>query len=94
LRRALVAELVRSLTPPEEVMRLIESRITDQVQPQHQDKLRQDMLAELDHLDISRMGALTRTRTGSAGAQEQSKCPPRKGTPFEKLHLPDFRGAS
>ena len=62
LRRALVAELVRSLVPPAEVMSLIESRITDQIQPQHRDKFKQDVLAELDHLDISRMGGLGITR--------------------------------
>ena len=62
LRRALVAELVRSLVPPAEVMSFIESRITDQIQPQHQDKFKQDVLAELDHLDISRMGGLGITR--------------------------------
>jgi Fic family protein len=62
LRRALVAELVRSLVPPEGVMGFIETRITDEVQPQHRDKFKQDVLAELDHLDISRMGALGITR--------------------------------
>ena len=58
LRRALVAELVRTLVPPEEIMGFIESRITDQIQPRHRDKFKQDVLAELDHLDISRMGGL------------------------------------
>ncbi len=58
-RRAVVAELVRSLVPPEG---FIEARITDQVQPQHRDKFKQDVLAELDHLDISRMGGLGITR--------------------------------
>ncbi len=62
LRRALVADLVRSLVPPAEVMGFIEAHITDQVQPQHRDKFKQDVLAELDHLDISRMGGLGITR--------------------------------
>jgi len=62
LRRALVSELVRSLVPPAEVMGFIETRITDQVQPQHRDKFKQDVLAELDHLDASRMGGLGITR--------------------------------
>ena len=62
LRRALVAELVRSLVLPEEVMDFIEGRITDQIKPQHRDKFKQDVLAELDHLDISRMGGLGITR--------------------------------
>ena len=62
LRRALVAELVRSLVPPGEVMGFIEARITDQIQPQHRNKFKQDVLAELDHLDISRMGGLGITR--------------------------------
>ena len=61
-RRALVAELVRSLVPPGEVMGFIETRITNQVQPQHRDKFKQDVLAELHHLDISRMGGLGITR--------------------------------
>jgi Fic family protein len=62
LRRALVAELVRSLVPSEKVMDFIEARITAQIQPQHRDKFKQDVLAELDHLDISRMGGLGITR--------------------------------
>jgi hypothetical protein len=44
-------------------MGFIEARITDQVQPQHRDKFKQDVLAELDHLDFSRMGGLGITRT-------------------------------
>ncbi len=62
LRRTLVAEVVRSLVPPAKVMGFIEAHITDQVQPQHRDKFTQDVLAELDHLDISRMGGLGITR--------------------------------
>jgi hypothetical protein len=62
LRRALVAELVRSLVPPQEIMSFIESRITDKVEPQHRDKFKQDVLAELDHLGVSRMGVLGITR--------------------------------
>jgi hypothetical protein len=62
LRRALVADLVRSLVPPAEVMGYIEAHTTDQVQPQHRDKFKQDVVAELDHLDISRMGGLGITR--------------------------------
>ena len=62
LRRALVAELVRSLVPPEEVMGFIESHIADEIQPQHRDKFKQDVLAELDNLDASRMGGLGITR--------------------------------
>ena len=62
LRRALVAELVRSLVPPERVGGFIEARITDEVQPQHRDKFEQDVLAELDHLDNSRMAGLGITR--------------------------------
>jgi hypothetical protein len=41
---------------------VIEARINDQVQPQHRDKFKQDVLAELDHLDNSRMGGLGITR--------------------------------
>ncbi len=57
-RRALVAELVRSLVPPEGVASFIETRITDEVQPQHRDKFKQDVLAELNHLDNSRVAGL------------------------------------
>ena len=36
--------------------------MTDEVQLQHRDKFKQDVLAELDHLDVSRMGGLGITR--------------------------------
>jgi Fic family protein len=62
VRRALVAELVRSLVLPEKVMSFIEAHMTDEVQPQHRDKFKQDVLVELDNLDISRMAALGITR--------------------------------
>jgi Fic family protein len=62
LRRAVVAELVRSLVPPAQIMGFIEARITDEVQPEHRDKFKQDVLAELAHLDVSRMGGLGITR--------------------------------
>jgi Fic family protein len=62
LRRGLVAELVRSLVPPKDAMPFMEARITDQVQPQHRDKFKQDVLTELDQLDISRMRGLGITR--------------------------------
>jgi len=57
-----VADLVRSLVPPAEVMGFIEAHIADQVQPKHRDKFKQDVVAELDNLDISRMGGLGITR--------------------------------
>jgi hypothetical protein len=62
LRRALVAELVRSLVPPAEVPGFIEAHMTDEIQPQHRDKFKQDVLAEVDHMDVSRMGGLGITR--------------------------------
>jgi hypothetical protein len=62
LRRALVAELVRSLVPSADVMSVIEAGITDEIQPQHRDKFKHDVLAELDNLDVSRMGGLGVTR--------------------------------
>jgi len=55
-------KLVRSLVPPETVIGFIEARLTDEVQPQHRDKFKQDVLVELDHLDVSRMGGLGITR--------------------------------
>jgi hypothetical protein len=43
-------------------MGFIDARLTDEIQPQHRDKFKQDVLTELDHLDISRMGGLGITR--------------------------------
>ena len=57
-RRAIVSEIVRTLTPPEEVMNLIQARMTDAIEPQHRDKFVQDVLAELANLDVSRIAGL------------------------------------
>lgn len=62
LRRAVVAEVVRTLTPPEEAMNLIEARMTDAIEPQHRDKFKHDVLAELENLDVSRIAGLGITR--------------------------------
>lgn len=62
LRRSLVAELVRSLVPPAQVAGFIEAHAIDQVQPQHWDKFKQDVLAEIANLDAARIGCLGITR--------------------------------
>jgi hypothetical protein len=57
-RRAIVSEIVRTLIPPGEAMNLIEARMTDAIEPQHRDKFMQDVLAELENLDVSRIAGL------------------------------------
>ena len=39
-------------------MNLIEARMTDAIEPQHRDKFMQDVLAELENLDVSRIAGL------------------------------------
>ena len=60
-RRAVVAEIVRGLVPPERVPALIDERLTGIV-PEHREKFRADVLAELDNLDAARMAGLGITR--------------------------------
>jgi Fic family protein len=61
-RRAIVAELVRTLIPPREATNFIEARMTDAIEPQHRDKFKHDVLAELENLDVSRIAGLGITR--------------------------------
>jgi hypothetical protein len=61
-RRALVADLIRAMVPPEAVRAYLDAHMPAQVEAQHQEKFRQDVLAELEHLDASRMGGLGITR--------------------------------
>ena len=61
-RRALVADLVRAKVPPEEVGRWITAHLPANVEPQHREKFVSDVLAELQHLDASRIGGLGITR--------------------------------
>jgi hypothetical protein len=61
-RRALVADLVRKLVPPDRVRAYLNAHMPSQIDTRHQEKFRQDALAELQHLDASRMGGLGITR--------------------------------
>jgi hypothetical protein len=66
-RRAMVAELVRGMVPPEKALAYIDTHLPPQIEVQHQGKFRQDVLAELAHLDAARMGGLGITRTQLEG---------------------------
>jgi len=62
-RRALVADLVRAQVPTNEVANWITAHLpTNIVLPQHREKFVSDVLAELEHLDASRIGGLGITR--------------------------------
>ena len=62
-RRALVTDLVRAKVPPDKVADwLINNVPVAIVEPQHREKFISDVLAELQHLDASRIGGLGITR--------------------------------
>ena len=61
-RRALVADLVRAKVPPDEVANWITAHVPANVEPEHREKFVSDVLAELKHLDASRIGGLEITR--------------------------------
>ncbi|MGH8137935.1 MAG: hypothetical protein ACREVV_07040, partial [Steroidobacteraceae bacterium] len=61
-RRALVADLVRALVPPERVPAYLDAHVPARIESQHREKFRQDVLTELEKLDASRMGGLGITR--------------------------------
>jgi hypothetical protein len=61
-RRALVADLVRAKVPPDGVTNWITEHVPANVEPQHRQKFVSDALAELEHLDASRIGGLGITR--------------------------------
>jgi Fic family protein len=62
-RRALVTNLVRANVPPDKVADWITNNVPVAiVEPQHRDKFVSDALAELEHLDASRIGGLEITR--------------------------------
>jgi len=61
-RRTLVADLVRSKVPQENVAEWIVARIPNGVEREHREKFISDVLAELDNLDASRFGGLGITR--------------------------------
>ena len=61
-RRALVADLVRAKVPPEQVASWINAHVPANVEPQHLEKFVSDVLAEIENLDVSRIGGLGITR--------------------------------
>jgi Fic family protein len=62
-RRALVTSLVRAKVPPAKVAEWITDNVpVAVVEPQHREKFVSDVLAELKHLDSSRIGGLGITR--------------------------------
>lgn len=62
-RRALVTNLIRHKVPPDKISEWITDNVpTAIVGPQHRDKFISDVLAELEHLDASRIGGLGITR--------------------------------
>ena len=69
-RRALVADLVRAKVPPDEVDNWITAHLPANVEPQHREKFVSDVLAELEHLDASRIGGLEITRQELEAWQE------------------------
>jgi len=69
-RRTLVAELVRAKVPADEVTKWITGHVPANVEPQHRQKFVSDVLAELEHLDASRIGGLGITRQELEAWQE------------------------
>jgi Fic family protein len=61
-RRSLVADMVRAHVPIPRAPTYIESHMPPQIEPLHRDKFMKDVLAELAHLDGSRIGGLGLTR--------------------------------
>ncbi|MHB8812375.1 MAG: Fic family protein [Steroidobacteraceae bacterium] len=80
-RRALVANLVRARVPPDKIA----SWITDHlpvaiVEPQHREKFISDVLAELQHLDASRIAGLGITRQELETWQQMRRGEPRSAS--------------
>jgi hypothetical protein len=69
-RRAMVADLVRAKVPPDEVANWITAHVPANVERQHREKFVSDVLAELEHLDASRIGGLGITRQELEAWQE------------------------
>ncbi|MGB6451993.1 MAG: hypothetical protein WBE92_14680, partial [Steroidobacteraceae bacterium] len=57
-RRAMVTDLVRNKVPPYNVAQWIVANVPPNVASQHREKFIADVLAELEHLDASRIGGL------------------------------------
>jgi Fic family protein len=62
LRRALVTDLVRAKVPQGKITEWISSHVPTDVEAQHRTKFISDVLAELENLDVSRIGGLGITR--------------------------------
>lgn len=61
-RRALVADLVRSKVPPDQVTAWLTQHIPRVIGPQHREKFLADVVAELEQLAVSRIAGLGVTR--------------------------------
>jgi hypothetical protein len=61
-RRAMVTDMVRNKVAPDEAAEWVVANIPTEVEPQHREKFIGDVLAELQHLDVSRIGVLSITR--------------------------------
>ena len=57
-RRALVTDLVRSKIPPNKISEWVTEHVPVTVQPEHREKFISDVLAEIEHLDASRIRGL------------------------------------
>jgi Fic/DOC family protein len=60
-RRALVAEIVRTMVPPARAPQFIDERL-EGIEPEHRQKFRADVLAELENLDVARIIGLGITK--------------------------------
>lgn len=77
-RRALVTNLVRAKVPPDKVADWITTNFPVAiVEPQHREKFISDVLAELEHLDASRIGGLGITRQELETWQQMRRGDPR-----------------
>jgi hypothetical protein len=61
-RRALVADVVRSMIPLSEITAYLDSHVPANIELKHQSKFRRDVLVELEHLDFARIAGLGLTR--------------------------------
>ncbi len=77
-RRALVADLVRAKVPPNDVANWITAHVPANVEPQYREKFVSDVLAELEHIDASRIGGLGITRQ-ELEAWRELKAPSERG---------------
>lgn len=61
-RRAMVTDLVRNKVLPERVADWVVANVPANIEPQHREKFIGDVLSEIEHLDVSRIGGLGITR--------------------------------